>query len=90
MPSSAYVIFVTHADKVLPHDAHSSKIWMTSLRKAAPEWATSVPDDGEWHGDWPRPAVAFRVVLHCESQYESAMKARLAQVAVKSDSRQAT
>lgn len=70
---SSFVFFVTRVNALLAEEERGFRILLDILRQVALEWATPIPPGAEW----PRPAVPFRVVFHCEAEDETACRRRL-------------
>ncbi len=71
--ANAYVLFLTHADRVLEGADKKFRILLQILRDSAQEWALPKEDDP----DGSIPPTPFRVVFQCEPDAEFALRGRL-------------
>lgn len=78
LPGARYLFCITQLDAVLAGGEEQFGVLMRLLDRAAREWATPVLPDSEW----PRPAVPFRLIFHCEAAREVQLRGRLQRTAI--------
>lgn len=72
LPASAYVLVVTRMERLLTSSGNEYYVFMRMVERTASEWAKPV-----YTSEFRRPAVAFRVLFHCQPEDETAARQRL-------------
>jgi hypothetical protein len=76
LEARGYVLVLTRAEHVLNSSQQDFEALLKALASAAVEWA----EDRRHEPYFPRSAVPFHVIFHCEAAAASAIEARLTQL----------
>ena len=74
MPASAYIVFISDVDQVLPGEPIDFNILIRQLKHAAEEWTQG----RTFNPSFPTPPTPFHIVFHCALEKEQEVRKRLA------------